>query len=89
MGRAFVSNILRIRGVLLTLKIARNLRVAAMAAIMLASMTLGVTIANADDSSKSMVKGAVYVGSIVGRIGISEITQKCVLTGLCAPSAVF
>jgi len=44
-------------------KIAKKLRAIAVVAVILASMILGLTIASADDSSNTLVKGVVYVGS--------------------------
>ena len=47
---------------------ARKLWVAAVTAVILASMTFGVTAAGAADSSNNVVKGMVYVGSDDERI---------------------
>ena len=47
----------------LFIKMTRKFKVIAVAAVILASMTFGVATAGADDSSNTLVKGVVYVGS--------------------------
>jgi len=46
-----------------SIKMAWKLRMVAVAAVIFASMTSGVTTAGADDSSNTVVKGIMYVGS--------------------------
>jgi len=59
---------------------ARKLSVIAVATVILASMTLGVTTAGADDSSNTVVKGVVYVGSDDGIYALDAATGAIIWT---------
>jgi outer membrane protein assembly factor BamB len=61
-----------------SIKMAKKLRAIAVAAVILASMIFCWTTANADDSSNTVVKGVVYVGSDDGIYALDAATGEII-----------